>query len=256
MKQLEDCRQALWTRIEGYSKIISNLKLDAMSGVHALSNLNTARLAEEDVLLQDIYDKYPEAFSADSIPESLNNNDGKDSDADTILPNCSGTLDPSPTPELMAIWLPSSNPNTTADLCSIELQLRKAQADEALNNLQINLGAKSVLICVVTQQNRDAGQHKKGCAWKEVNSTHAAAVKSWATYRRAQEAILALSNSDHDDHYRPVSERDLKELQDITEANQAGQRSDTLPWFWTVRKPGVTESDWLSQGVQCHSLYS
>lgn len=50
------------------------------------------------------------------------------------------------------------------------------------------------------------------------------------------------------DHYKFLSRKDVELNKDITEENRFGQRSDTIPWFWTTGERNKDQSDgWMNE---------
>jgi hypothetical protein len=91
--------------------------------------------------------------------------------------------------------------------------------------VKVKIGEKSVLIRHVVRRNRDAGQYRKGRAWKEVSASHADLVRAWRTYERACLAIMRLpGHAKLQQQFQNIAREDLKEIKDITHANRVGQR--------------------------------
>ncbi|KIK78360.1 hypothetical protein PAXRUDRAFT_164214, partial [Paxillus rubicundulus Ve08.2h10] len=68
-------------------------------------------------------------------------------------------------------------------------------------------------------------------------------------YCRARKAMQYLGASkDLLDNYKDISSTDLSVNKDVTEENQFGQGTDSLPWFWRMEGAGGdSESAWMDE---------
>jgi hypothetical protein len=250
LKKMEDRRQQLQSKIRIYEANIKAAGFIPPSWSPSTPS-NGSSDADEDILVQEVLDEYPEldagiGLEADEEDDELENY-MDDKDTSLALAPASDI----PKPELYELWLPSHHTKTALPkLCDQELQLRNSQALHALQQVRSGLGEKSVLIRTVVRRNRDAGQYKRGRAWKEVNNAHRNMVKSWRTYERARRAILQLPNSGKlVEIFQPIVRSDLKDMGDITHANRIGQKNDMLPWFWRMKDSSYNDEGWLVEGM-------
>jgi hypothetical protein len=189
------------TRIRTYNRKLDSIgvknTLPWADGISTGGNDSTTYLAEE--LLEEVCQWHDDVISPNDFDDLDEVSDDGDEDADLlVLHDVIATGDDDEAlavPEKYTIWMPSYNKNTAPNLCQLELELREAQALDALHSIKVKIGEKSVLIRHVVRRNRDAGQYKKGRAWKEVSAAHADLVRAWRTYERARMAIEQLPGS-------------------------------------------------------------
>jgi hypothetical protein len=260
-KKVETQRQALRARIRAYTVWLRRLNVCPVVMTLPARGSPTS-LVSEAVLVKEVL----EEFNTDGV---LGQEDREDYDSDTDDSSEVDDLDAamidmeedntnleesvfsSTKPEQLHVWLPSHNSTgISPDVCRIELHLRRALALECLQKIRNGIGEKSVLIRYLVRRNRDAGQHKRGRAWKEVSTVHAQLVKNWALYRQSQVAITHLPNAaEEQKQFQPIEREDLRDLKDITSSNRFNQRSDTLPWFWMMHGVGTGTHDVMYEGM-------
>jgi hypothetical protein len=115
----------------------------------------------------------------------------------------------------------------------IEVELRKGQVSDALENLRLALGEKS--LCFRTQVRNADSQRTTHRAWDKVHKFDAEARKCQSTYRYARSALQRLPiDHKYSKTLHPITDDDLKVAGDLTDEARFGQQSDTLPWFWRV----------------------
>jgi hypothetical protein len=255
VKKLEDRRQVMRTCIRTYNRKLDTIgvkdTLTQASGVSGGENDSTAYLAEE--LLEEVRQWHDDIISPNDFDDLDEVSDDENKDEDLpVSPNVTAPGDDDKdlaVPEKYTIWMPSYDKDTASNLHQLELELREAQALDALHIIKVKIGEKSVLIRHVVRRNRDAGQYKKGRAWKEVSAAHADLVRAWRTYERARMAIERLPGSGKlRQKLKVIPREDLKEIKDITHTNRVSQRNDTLPWFWQMHGDGISEDAWQSEG--------
>lgn len=253
LNKLEDQRRTLRARIRAYQthliKVVAG-QLSCATVIGASLDELSSELEDEDNLIVEALNEYPERDEDSGDEEEEDLDEPLDlcfiDDEDTLLTR----------PESIAIWMPSRYASSSPpQLCTQEQMLRESQANEALQGIRYGIGHKSVLIKFLVRRNRDAGQHKRTRAWDEVNSSHSDLIKSWASYRRAREALSKLPGAkDLLKKFLPIEKGDLNELKDITEENRVGQRNDTLPWFW--RMGGSNDGpEWSVESMCCVPSY-
>ena len=142
-------------------------------------------------------------------------------------------------PETTPIWMPSSfHPEDIERLnlkilATQELELRKGQASDCLQNLRLALGHKAMLYRTKLRHTKTS--KGKGRAWGNIKAATTKVNKHVRAYRRARRALEHLGADDSTlAHFQMLQTKDLKLSLDITEENRVGQRSDTLPWFWRL----------------------
>jgi hypothetical protein len=151
-------------------------------------------------------------------------------------------------PERMRLLLPSSLGKDRVvqlgleSLASQEIELRQGQANDALADLRIELGHKSLLFRTKVRQSSNTKGNTR--AWKGIRKSSMEVMKHVRTYRRAQNALRQLdANQEILDKYKDIQKTDLKVNTDMVEENRFGQRSDTLAWFWRMGPQSQSDSD-------------
>lgn len=160
-------------------------------------------------------------------------------------------------PEELSLWLPSRDHDSVSEeLCTVELELCKADAMQHLQGIRACIGEKSMLIQYLVRRNRDTGQDKRGRSWNEVGVVHKRLINNWAAYCRTYGAICRLPGSESvQETYLAIPKSQLADIKDITEANRYSQRNNTLPWFWTLHGESGTHSNVMKAGM-LHQLLS
>jgi hypothetical protein len=133
----------------------------------------------------------------------------------------------------------------TSNLMRQEVELRKGQANDALENLRMSLAHKAMLYRNKLRNSKS--QRMETRAWTAINETSITVKKHLRTYRRAYQA---LQNLEADlTQYEEITQKDLALSGDIMEENRIGQKSDQLPWFWRLGHMGAKEqeSDWMQE---------
>jgi hypothetical protein len=198
VKKLEDRRQVMRTCIWTYNRKLDSIgvkdTLPRAGDISSGENDSTAYLAEE--LLEEVCQWHDDIIPPNDFDDLDEVSDDENKDADSpVPPNVMAPGDDDEdlaVPEKYTIWMPSYDKDSAPNLHQLELELWEAQALDALHGIKVKIGEKSVLIRHVFRQNRDAGQYKKGRAWKEVSAAHADLVRAWRTYERARMAIERL----------------------------------------------------------------
>jgi hypothetical protein len=149
-------------------------------------------------------------------------------------------------PELNAITvLLPSNIKTKRNINQakkIELELRKGEANDALEGLRDSLGYKSLIL---TTELRDASSTKKKTRTYDGVQKISKAVAKWARmYRKSRKAMINLDADENTlEEYKELDQEDLQLNKDISEANRFFQRNYTLPWFWQLGKQNANDSN-------------
>jgi hypothetical protein len=156
-------------------------------------------------------------------------------------------------PEMTPICLPSSLKPTDIQrfglgaLATQELELRKGQANDCLQNLRMALGHKAVLYRTKVRKAKTSVDKTR--IWDDVKAITVKINKHIRAYRRARKALQRLgADSEILLQYQELKTEHLKLSADITEENRFGQRNDVLPWFWRLGGQNEDQQDtWMQE---------
>jgi hypothetical protein len=158
---------------------------------------------------------------------------------------------PSILPEAVVLPLPSSiiSVDLKASLESLRLverELRKGQANDALEGLRVGLANKSLLLLTDVNQSTTTKQSTR--AWASVRNAQSQILSHAHSYQRAWEALKCVGTSEDLLVYQKLDMKDLATVKDITAAKRFGQGSYTLAWFWRIG-PGqeALTGEWLGE---------
>ena len=158
---------------------------------------------------------------------------------------------PSVLPEVVVLPLPSNIDSvglraSLESLRSVERELRKGQANDALEGLRVGLANKSLLLLTDVNQSTTTKQSTR--AWASVRNAQSQILVHAHSYQRAWRAIRCIGNPDDLLVYQKLDEKDLVTVKDITMAKRFGQGSHTLAWFWRIG-PSQDEitGDWMEE---------
>ena len=149
-------------------------------------------------------------------------------------------------PELNAITvlLPSNIKTKTNinEAKQFELELRKGQANDALEGLRDALGYKSLILA--TELRAASSTKQKTRTYNGVQKISKAVAKWARMYRKTRKAMINL-NADKPtfEEYKELEQKDLQLNKDISEANRFFQKNYTLPWFWQLGKENANDSN-------------
>ncbi|KAG2004567.1 hypothetical protein CC2G_003113 [Coprinopsis cinerea AmutBmut pab1-1] len=155
--------------------------------------------------------------------------------------------------ERLAVLMPSSEPAGSQILPEeakvAELELRKAQADEALANLRTQVGYKSFLFKANIQLAQNKAQKTRGYA--AVASAEKAIQRSTRIYNQAQWAIWQLTaDASVRETYRKLNKGDAKPLESVYQPNAPGQSRQVVSWIWGWKHHGQsTNPEFLLESV-------
>ena len=160
-----------------------------------------------------------------------------DLDADLFEDQEDETDAPSVLPETVVLPLPS---NISCDklrtsiesLISTERELRKGQANDALEGLRIGLANKSLLLQTDVNKSKTTKQTTR--AWASVRNAQSQILVHAHSYQRAWKALNCIGTAEDLVTYQKLEGKDLVVVKDITKAKRFGQGSDTLAWFWRI----------------------
>lgn len=158
---------------------------------------------------------------------------------------------PSVVPESVILPLPSNITSTKLrpllqSLMSTERELRKGQANDALEGLRIGLANKSLLL--LTDVNKSTSTKQSTRAWASVRNAQSQILFHASSYERAWQALKSIGAKEDLAIYQKLEANDLVTVKDITMAKRFGQGSDRLAWFWRI---GPTEDaltgEWMEE---------
>jgi hypothetical protein len=137
-------------------------------------------------------------------------------------------------------------------LVSLERELRKGQANDALEGLRIGLANKSLLL--LTDVNKSTSTKQSTRAWASVRNSQSQILFHAQSYQRAWLALKSVGTPEDLLIYQKLEEKHLVVVKDITMAKRFGQGSDGLAWFWHIgpRKDLLTE-EWMEE-CECNGL--
>ena len=167
----------------------------------------------------------PEEPVEGSLDEDLNY---EDEDEDTVAVF----------PEAVVLPLPS---NIVSDklkqhldpFISVERELRRGQANDALEGVRIGLANKSLLL--LTDVNLSTSTKQSTKAWASVRNAQSQILYHAGSYQRAWQALTRIGTAEDLVVYQKLNQTDLVVVKDITKAKRFGQGSDKLAWFWHIR---------------------
>jgi hypothetical protein len=158
-------------------------------------------------------------------------------------------------PEKVQLPLPSSIGHDRClqldliGLANQEIELRKTQATQSLDNLRFSLGLKSAIFRKAVRNARS--QWTKTRAWSSVGTADKSVRIHAKRYRRSRHALIQLGASEGILRaFKELTRDDLKMSQDLIEENRFGQRDDTLSWIWQMH--GGMDSrgnEWMNEGM-------
>jgi hypothetical protein len=154
-------------------------------------------------------------------------------------------------PEAVVLPLPS---NIISDklrsslqhLTTIERELRKGQANDALEGVRIGLANKSLLLLTEVNQSKSTKQSTR--AWASVRNAQSQILFHASGYQRAWQALKCIGTPEDLVIYQKLEEKHLVVVKDITKAKRFGQGNDHLAWFWHIgpSKDALT-GEWMEE---------
>lgn len=158
---------------------------------------------------------------------------------------------PSVLPEEVVLPLPSNivSVELTMSLESLRLverELRKGQANDALEGLRVALANKSLLLLTHVNQSTTTKQSTR--AWAGVRNAQSHVLSHARSYQRAWQALKRVGTPEDLLVYQKLDVKDLVTVKDITKAKRFGQGSDTLAWFWRIGpSQDALTGEWLEE---------
>jgi hypothetical protein len=183
----------------------------------------------------------PEESVDDSLDEDINYDDEDEEESEA----------PSVPPEAVILPLPSNIisvkvKSSLESLILVERELRKGQANDALEGLRIGLANKSLLL--VTDVNRSTSTKQSTRAWASVRNAQSQILSHAHSYQRAWQALKSIGTTEDLVFYQKLNQMDLVVVKDISNAKRFGQGSDSLAWFWRIGpgKDSLT-GEWMEE---------
>ena len=160
---------------------------------------------------------------------------------------------PSVLPEVVVLPLPSNIISESVEirpplesLRSVERELRKGQANDALEGLRVGLANKSLLLQTDVNQSTSTKQSTR--AWASVRNAQSQILSHARCYQRAWQALKCIGTPEDLSVYQRLDEKDLVVVKDVTMAKRFGQGSDTLAWFWRIGPSQDTlTAEWMEE---------
>jgi hypothetical protein len=160
--------------------------------------------------------------------------------------------------EHQQILIPSSFqaallPTSLGEARCVEIELRVAQANNALKRLREAIGYKSFLY----RKRIRAEKSKKRVtrAYDAVQGSDRDMKSALRAYNQARWALNQLNAPRGTrDRYKPIGKKDTRALTTVYDGNARGQRNIALPWFWNMAVADDSSgSTYMEQG-QIQSL--
>jgi hypothetical protein len=167
----------------------------------------------------------PEDLPDGSLDEDLDYEEEDEAEAPSVLPEV--VVLPLPSNIISAELRPPLN-----SLRSVERELRKGQANDALEGLRVGLANKSLLL--LTDVNQSSSTKQSTRAWASVRNAQSQILSHAGCYQRAWQALKCIGTPEDLSVYQKLDKKDLVIVKDITMAKRFGQGSDTLAWFWRI----------------------
>ena len=195
----------------------------------------------DDELINTPVDEFvePEDLVDGSLEEDGFNEEEDESEGQSVLP------------ESVNIPLPSNITSVKLrpaleSLISVERELRKGQANDALEGLRVGLANKSLLLLTDVNQSNSTKQSTR--AWASVRNAQSQILIHARSYQRAWLALKSVGTPEDLLLYQKLEEKDLVVVKDITMAKRFGQGSDCLAWFWRIGPSnGSLTEKWMEE---------
>jgi hypothetical protein len=181
----------------------------------------------------------PEEPVDGSLDEEFDYEDEDESESPCLLPEA--VILPLPS-NIISVKLKQS----LESLILVEKELRKGQANDALEGLRIGLANKSLLL--LTDVNRSTSTKQSTRAWASVRNAQSQILYHASGYQRAWQALKRIGTDGDLEIYQKLNQKDLVVVKDISMAKRFGQGSDSLAWFWRIgpSKDALT-GEWMEE---------
>jgi hypothetical protein len=224
------------------ARLVKQIKDFIQASASFLPNLEESELnALEDESIDTPADEFvePEDTVEVSLEEYGFNEEEDEAEASSIYP------------ESIILPLPSnvtsvSNRPALKSLISVERELRKGQANDALEGVRIGLANKSLLLLTDVNQSNSTKQTTR--AWASVRNAQSQILLHARGYQRAWKALQSIGAKNDLLLYQKLEEKHLVVVKDITNAKRYGQGSETLAWFWRIGPTKDSASgEWMEE---------
>lgn len=152
--------------------------------------------------------------------------------------------------EFSPLPLPSSfdkRPKGWGSVKEVEIRLRVAQAEEALEELRGDIGEKSYLYRA--KRALAGGGKRVTRSYDEINAIEAKMRLRVKVYENARWALKRLGVADEYPRFRPLNRTNTKAITAVYNPNIEGERNSQLSWIWTmnVQQDSATD-EYLAEG--------
>lgn len=134
---------------------------------------------------------------------------------------------------------------------SVELDIRKGQANDALHGLQLAIGEKSFLYRKNIRQgssNPNTGYAARTRSNAEVRTIQRTIDQFARIYTSARKAMCVLGATDEDlDVYRVLTTADIVASTAVIDFNAPGQRDKELSWIWQRHVSSTNNPKWMDE---------
>ena len=154
------------------------------------------------------------------------------------------------------ILLPSSFhtailPKSLGEAHWVEIELRVAQANNALKCLREAIGYKSFLYR--RRVRPEKSKKPQTLAYAAIHASDREMKSALQAYNQARWALNQL-DAPSCNIYKPIGKKDTRALTSVYDSNARGQRNTALPWFWNMAvADDLSGSTYMEQG-QIRSL--
>ena len=207
------------------AKQIKDFLSVANSFLPPLEEVDLRPFADEEIDTPSDESVEPEVLLDGDLGEDFGCEDEDESESPSVLP------------ESVVLPIPSniisSKLSQSIDsMKSTERELRRGQANDALEGIRIGLANKSLLI--QTEVNGSKSTKQSTRAWASVRNAQSQILVHARTYQRAWHSLQLIGTADDLATYQKLEGKDLVVVKDITKAKRFGQGSDSLAWFWRI----------------------
>lgn len=186
----------------------------------------------------------PEVLFDGAPDEDLIGDEEDESEAPSVLPE--SVVLPLPSNIISVRLGPSVN-----SMKSTERELRKGQANDALEGIRIGLANKSLLLQTEVNQSKSTKQSTR--AWASVRNAQTQILLHARSYQRARQALELIGMEEDLVIYQKLEGKDLVVVKDITMVKRYGQGSYSLAWFWRI---GPSEDELTGEWMEeCEPIY-
>ncbi len=117
-----------------------------------------------------------------------------------------------------------------ANAATIERELRRGQANDALKELRTHLVTSYGM--QIKKKKNVTGQRMQTRALASLRTKQEAINTSARNYRKARAALIALGLSPSDHTYKPLARSDIKAYKQLTQDDLRGTGGETTSWIW------------------------